>query len=46
MLRTIYDMMQPWRERGDIPILDTSALTTAETVREVERLLVDLRERR
>lgn len=45
MLRTIYDMMQPWRQRLDTANIDTWSLTIAETVGEIERLLDYLRER-
>ncbi len=45
MLRTIYDMMLPWRQRLDIPIIDTTSLTIAETVSEVGRRLDYLHER-
>ena len=44
LLRTIYDMMLPWREQREIPSIDTSALTIAETVDEMMLLLGHLRE--
>jgi len=44
MLRMIYDMMLPWRQRLDTAIIDTSSLSITETVSEMERLLDYLRE--
>lgn len=32
MLRVIYEMMLPWRDQRDFPIIDTSALSVEETV--------------
>jgi hypothetical protein len=39
MLRTIYDDMSAWRERGDVLVIDNSELSVAETIAEMERLI-------
>lgn len=31
-LRTIYDMMLPWRDQGDFPVIETTGMSVAETV--------------
>ncbi len=42
MLRTIYDMMLPWRDQRDFPIIDTSSLTIAQTAQRMLSALDDL----
>jgi chloramphenicol 3-O-phosphotransferase len=42
MLRTIYDMMLPWREQHDFPVIDTSQLTIAATVLEIQQVVAHL----
>lgn len=39
MLRTIYDMMLPWRDQTDFPVIDTSSLTVAQTAQHMQGLL-------
>ncbi len=43
MLRTIYDMMFPWGEQQDAPIINTTSLTIAQTAQEIERVIAQLR---
>lgn len=43
MLRTIYDMMAPWRDQSDVPVLDTTHLSAEETAQAIQRALDDLR---
>jgi len=38
MLRKIYDDMAGWRDRPDVPVVDNSNLSIAETVDEIARL--------
>jgi chloramphenicol 3-O-phosphotransferase len=44
MLRTIYDMMLPWREQSDFPIVESSTLTVAEVTKELQRIVTHMRE--
>lgn len=39
MLRVIYEMMEPWCEQSDVPVIDTTDLTVEETVAEIEAQL-------
>jgi len=43
LLRTIYDMMLPWRDQQAIPVLASSSLTIAQTAQRMQRVLDDLR---
>jgi hypothetical protein len=38
MLRQIYDDMSGWSDGPDVPVVDSSALSTAETISEITRL--------
>ena len=38
MLRQIYDDMSGWSDGPDVPVVDSSALSTAETISEIARL--------
>ena len=42
MLRTIYDMMLPWEDQRDFPVIDTSSLTIAQTAQRMRSALDDL----
>jgi hypothetical protein len=39
MLRTIYDMMLPWRDQRDFPVIDSTSLTITDTAQQMVRLL-------
>jgi hypothetical protein len=39
LLRTIYEMMLPWRERRDVPIIDNTSLTIAETAQALDHIV-------
>ncbi len=39
MLRTIYDMMEPWRDQSDVPLIDTTHLSVEETAQAIQRTL-------
>ena len=41
VLRIIYDDMAVWREKPDVPTIDNSNLSVAETIDEIERLIKD-----
>ena len=38
-LRTIYDMMVPWREQDEFPVIDTSGMSVEETVQAIQSQL-------
>jgi hypothetical protein len=40
-MRMIYDDMLPWHD-SDVPVIDNSDLSVAETVAEIDRVLADL----
>ncbi|HZC06509.1 MAG TPA: AAA family ATPase [Ktedonobacterales bacterium] len=44
LLRTIYDMMLPWREQRETPTIDTSSLSISETADEIARVPAHLRQ--
>lgn len=39
MLRTIYDMMEPWRDQSSVPVIDTTDLSIEETAQAIQRTL-------
>ncbi|HEX8981848.1 MAG TPA: AAA family ATPase [Ktedonobacterales bacterium] len=39
MLRTIYDMMEPWRDQSSVPVIDTTSLSIEETAQAIQRTL-------
>lgn len=43
LLRTIYDMMMPWAEQSEFPVIDNSALSLAETAQAIQRQVERLR---
>lgn len=43
LLRTIYEMMLPWRDQQDFPVIDTSSLTIAQTAQRMRNALDTLR---
>lgn len=43
MLHTIYDMMEPWREQRQWPVIDTSSLSVAETALAIQQAVEDMR---
>lgn len=45
MLRKIYDDMVGWRDRPDVPVVDNSTLSIAETIIEIARLFPSQRGR-
>jgi hypothetical protein len=44
LLRTIYDMMLPWRDQQAFPVIDNSSLTIVQTAQRMQGVLDDLRE--
>lgn len=43
LLHVIYEMMEPWRDQRGFPIVDTSALSIAETAQDIHHALDVLR---
>lgn len=43
MLRTIYDMMEPWRRQQRFPAIDNSSLSVAETANAIEHAIGRMR---
>ncbi len=46
MLRTIYDMMEPWRDQSDVTMTDTTRLSIEETAQAIQRMLDRLQQPR